>query len=173
MTEEQPTLYCTNHPTTPTSLRCNNCEKPICPRCAVLTPIGYRCRECLREQQKKFDTAEWYDYILAFISGVVISFIGSILVNFLVQFLGFWIILVFIAIGTFSGLVITEAIRYVTRRRRSNRLFQIAAASVIVGCLPILFYNLAFFNLWSLIWTGAYAFTAASAVYARLRGLRM
>jgi hypothetical protein len=173
MTDQSPTLYCANHPNTPTSLRCNNCEKPICPRCAVLTPTGYRCRECLREQQKKFDTAEWYDYILAFIAGMVVSFLGSLLVNFLIRFLGFWIILVFLAIGTSAGFIIAEVIRYVTRRRRSKRLFQLAAASVIVGFLPLFLINLISLNFWGVLWISAYAFTAASTVYGRLRGLKL
>jgi hypothetical protein len=67
MIEKTEELYCANHPQTPTSLRCNRCEKPICPKCAVKTPIGYRCKECVRGQQKIFDTAQWYDYPLAFL----------------------------------------------------------------------------------------------------------
>ncbi|MEN6392186.1 MAG: B-box zinc finger protein, partial [Anaerolineaceae bacterium] len=35
MTDNPPTLYCTNHPQTETSLRCNRCDKPICTKCAV------------------------------------------------------------------------------------------------------------------------------------------
>src|SRR3972149_4976134 len=50
-------LTCANHPTRETSLRCKRCNKPICASCAVLTPVGYRCRECVREQQAIFDTA--------------------------------------------------------------------------------------------------------------------
>jgi hypothetical protein len=37
---------CTYHPDIRTRLRCSKCETPICPRCAVDTPVGYRCPEC-------------------------------------------------------------------------------------------------------------------------------
>ena len=43
---EQGTLYCANHPTVPTVLRCARCEKPICARCRISTPVGYRCVQC-------------------------------------------------------------------------------------------------------------------------------
>ncbi|HET7079985.1 MAG TPA: hypothetical protein VFM49_21325 [Chloroflexia bacterium] len=43
---ESGTLYCANHPTVPTVLRCARCEKPICSRCRVHTPVGYRCLQC-------------------------------------------------------------------------------------------------------------------------------
>ena len=47
-------LYCVNHPNTETYLRCNKCGKPICPRCSVRTPVGYRCRDCVNVQQRAF-----------------------------------------------------------------------------------------------------------------------
>jgi len=37
---------CTYHPNVRTRLRCSKCGTPICPRCAVETPVGYRCPEC-------------------------------------------------------------------------------------------------------------------------------
>ena len=45
-------MYCYNHPQRETVLRCNRCERPMCTSCAVLTPTGYRCKECVRGQQK-------------------------------------------------------------------------------------------------------------------------
>jgi hypothetical protein len=63
------TLFCYIHPTRETALRCNNCERPICASCAVRTPTGYRCKECVRERRKSFETSEWYDYI---VGGVVV-----------------------------------------------------------------------------------------------------
>ncbi len=112
MTETPTTFYCVNHPSTETSLRCNNCEDPICPKCAVLTPTGYRCRKCVRSQQKKFDTSEWYDYPLAFIISTMIAFLGSLIVPFVNFFILF--------IAPIVGIAIAEAIRFVTRKRRSN-----------------------------------------------------
>ena len=76
MSDTPPTLYCANHPTVETTLRCNRCEKPICTKCAVLTPTGYRCKECVRGQQKLFETAQWYDYVIVFIVVGVLSFLG-------------------------------------------------------------------------------------------------
>jgi len=48
-------MYCYVHPDRETLLRCNRCERPICQSCAVLTPTGYRCKECVRGQQKIFE----------------------------------------------------------------------------------------------------------------------
>jgi hypothetical protein len=37
---------CPRHPKTMTRLRCSRCGTPICPQCAVRTPVGLRCPEC-------------------------------------------------------------------------------------------------------------------------------
>jgi len=37
---------CTYHPNVRTRLRCSKCGTPICPRCAVDTPVGFRCPTC-------------------------------------------------------------------------------------------------------------------------------
>ncbi len=37
---------CSYHPNVLTGLRCNRCGKPICPQCAVRTPVGMRCPDC-------------------------------------------------------------------------------------------------------------------------------
>lgn len=173
MTDSPPTLYCYNHPNNETSLRCNNCERPICVQCAVLTPTGYRCKECIRSQQRKFETAEWYDYIVAFFAGSLIAFFGSLLVQFLIGLSWFLFLIIYITVGAFVGVVIAEMIRYLTRRRRSRRLFQFAAASVVVGFLPLLVINLMMLNFWNILWLGIMAFSTASGVYARLRGLKL
>jgi len=172
MSDTIPTIYCANHPDVETSLRCNSCDKPICPRCAVLTPTGYRCKECVRGQQKKFDTAEWYDYPLAFTIALVLSFLGSLLV----VMIGFFTIFV----APIAGVVIAEAVRRVTRRRRSRQLFLITTAGAVLGCLPLLisallpaFMGAGLGNLFGVIWQGLYTFTVPSSVYYRLAGIQI
>jgi len=167
MTEETPVLYCANHPDIATNLRCNRCEKPICPKCAVLTPTGYRCKECVRGQQKQFETAQWFDYIIAVLVAGGLAFAGSLLV----RFLGFFTIFLapVLAIG------IAEAVRYSVGRRRSKRLFQLATAAAVLGCLPLLLQSLlglffGGFNL-SILWLGLYAVTLGSTIYYRLLGI--
>jgi hypothetical protein len=39
-------VRCSYHPDVETMLRCSRCGKPICPRCAIRTPVGMRCPEC-------------------------------------------------------------------------------------------------------------------------------
>jgi hypothetical protein len=39
-------VQCSYHPDVETRLRCSRCGKPICPRCAVRTPVGLRCPDC-------------------------------------------------------------------------------------------------------------------------------
>ncbi len=176
MTDQPETLYCANHPKTETSLRCNRCNKPICSKCAVLTPIGYRCRECVRGQQKSFETAEWIDYPLGFIVAGILSFAGSLIAASLSFFIIF--------LAPIAGTIIAEAARFVTRRRRAKRLYIIIAAGALVGSLPPLLSNLIVIFLFlpsagigglgfllPLLWQGAYAFIVTSTVYYRLGGM--
>ncbi len=171
MSVEQPKLYCANHPQTETTLRCNRCEKPICPKCAVLTPTGYRCKECVRGQQKTFDTALWYDYLLAVGIGGFLSFLGSQFV----PAMGFFTIFV----APIAGVIIAELIRFIVRRRRSKRLYLATAIAVAVGSLPFLALMLinlmagfrGFGGLLPLLWQGLYSFTVTSTVYYRISGI--
>ncbi len=39
-------MKCAYHPNVETNLRCGKCDKPICPKCMVPTPVGARCRDC-------------------------------------------------------------------------------------------------------------------------------
>jgi len=163
--DEIPVLHCYRHPDRETMLRCNQCDQPICPECAVLTPTGYRCKECIRGQQKIFDTAETRDVVLAGILAAVLSFIGALIASGL----GFWTIF----IAPTAGAITAEAIRKISRRRRSKTLFWVATGGAVVGALPIVIFQLITFNLYGLLWPGAYTFLVASTVYARLSGIQL
>jgi hypothetical protein len=165
MTDSAPKLYCANHPDVETSLRCNKCEKPICAKCAVLTPTGYRCKECIRGQQKIFETAEWIDYPLIFVSVTILAYLGS-----LIAFrLGFFIIL----LAPLAGGVIAEIARAITRHRRSKRLYLLAAAAAIIGCVPLGLQFILQFSLLGLIWHLAYTILMTSTLYTRLAGIKI
>jgi hypothetical protein len=174
MTTSQPTtLHCANHPNRETLLRCNHCEKPICLECAVQTPTGFRCKECIRSQQKIFVTAKTQDYFFAFFLAGILSYIGSLLVNFI----GFFSIL----LAPAAGFVIAEAVRKVTGRRRSKSLFQVAAVAAALGAvvnlLPVLFLIIlgagGLGNLLGFIWPIVYAAIVCTTVYANLSGIRI
>ncbi|MDQ2826516.1 MAG: hypothetical protein M3Y04_06120, partial [Actinomycetota bacterium] len=36
-------VMCARHPQTPSRLTCVECETPICPDCAIRTPVGFKC----------------------------------------------------------------------------------------------------------------------------------
>src|SRR6202011_5819485 len=39
---------CYRHPDRETGLRCQRCERPVCPSCIVPAPVGGQCGECVR-----------------------------------------------------------------------------------------------------------------------------
>jgi hypothetical protein len=164
--------YCANHPGMETSLRCNKCGKPICARCAVRTPTGYRCKECVRGQQKTFETAEWYDFALGFGTAGILGFLASLLASLVsrLSFIG-WILIV-IGAPT-AGMVIAEGVRLVTRKHRSRALFITVAAAVVLSALPVIIVHLLTLDIFTLIFQGIYLFIATPIIYARLSGIQL
>ena len=173
MTESPPTIYCANHPSVETTLRCNKCEKPICAKCAVLTPTGYRCKECVKEQQKIFETALWYDYPVIFIVVAILSYLGSLLGGWVSIRFGFYIIILALFLAPAVGGLIAEVARRMTGKRRSKSLFLLAAIAAIIGCLPVSLQLLQYFYLYGFIFQVMYAILMTSTLYYRLAGIRI
>lgn len=179
-------LTCYNHPTRPTLLRCNNCERPICVSCAVRTPTGYRCRECVRGQQRVFDTALWSDYVIVFFTGAILSGIASLLVLAVTSFIWF----LAIPLAPLAGVTIANIARRFVKGRHSRWLNLLFGASIIIGALPtilvlgvgggFLMFATAqsggnflsnIFALGPLLWQIVYLVMAVPAAYSQFSGL--
>ncbi len=154
-------VYCANHPTVETVLRCNRCGKPICTRCAIQTPVGYRCKQCVGRQQAVFYTGGVADY---FIGGVIALVLGG-LAGLLMSLLGAWFFA--LILGAPAGVGIAEVVRLAVRRRRSRYLWAVVGGGIAVGALLALFLGL--LNLWSLFTVGLFVVLAVGAAAARLR----
>jgi len=173
---------CANHPTVETGLRCNRCEKPICIKCAVRTPTGYRCKECVRGIQKVAENAQWYDYLIGFAVSALLSGIASLLINVITWFV--WGLIV-IAAAPAAGAAIAVGVQWVLRKRRARSLFLTCAAGVVAGALPMIIWQLinvifainygafSIYTLFGTFWQLYYVATAAPVVYGRLAGIRM
>ena len=171
MTESN-VMYCYVHPDRETSLRCKRCERPICASCAVRTPTGYLCKECVRTHQKTFDTSEWIDFVLGFIVAAFLSGVASFLVT-LIGFIGFFsFIILFIGVPA-AAAAITEAVRYATRKHRSRPLFITVAVGIVVGALPLLITQLVIMNVFGIIFQVVYLFITVPFVYTRLAGIQL
>jgi hypothetical protein len=165
--------YCYAHPGRESTLRCKRCERYICPSCAVGSPTGYMCKDCVSQHKKIFDTAFWYDYLTG--SGVtfILSFIASGLLAFVSSFIGFYMIFVSFAVAGGAGVFISNIALRVTGKRRSRWLFIACAAGIAFGAIPIGLFMLFTGNMYSLIMLGIYAVVATSTVYARLAGIQL
>jgi hypothetical protein len=169
---ESTTLYCYVHPNRETSLRCNNCNRPICASCAVRTPTGYRCRECVRERQKTFETSEWYDYVSGFIVAALLSGVAAFLVT-LIGGIGFFGWFLIAAGAPTAAVAIAEGVRAVTKRRRSRQLFITVAVGVVLGALPVILFQAFTQNFFGIVFQIIYLIIATPVVYTRLSGIQL
>ncbi len=167
------TLYCYLHPQRETTLRCNNCERPICASCAVRTPTGYRCRECVRSQQKIFNTALWYDYLTGPLITLIGSAMASVLVSVITMFTGFFIFFIAAAVAGGAGVTLANLALKAINKRRSRSLFVSCAAGVVLGAVPVALFLLFSGNIFGLIAQAIYLVIATPTVYSRLAGIQL
>jgi len=166
------TLYCTYHPNVETLLRCNRCGKPICTRCAIRTPVGYRCKECVRGQQAVFYSATTADYLVA--AGVTLAltlpagFVVPLLFGLLP--LGYWGALIMFFVAPAVAGAMAEVVRRSVGRRRGRYLRYVVPGVGIAGS------GVGFLILWLFVGLagGALSFLVyivmlAATLYARLR----
>jgi len=124
----QPTLYCANHPTVETLLRCNKCNKPICTRCGVRTPVGIRCRECAQLRRPPSYVLGPGHYLLAGLVGLPASLVAGLIMQQVGIFFAFFL---GAAVGGFIG----EIVYRITGGKRGTALAAVTCACIVAGAL--------------------------------------
>lgn len=152
--------YCAAHPQRDTELRCNRCERYMCIECAVRTPVGYTCRECVRGHENKFYQGTMIDYALV----AAVSAIGGALTVFLISLTGGFLLLGFIIAPAIGGATAQFALQ-ITGRRRGRQSGFVSAGALVLGGLAAGFFLTGAVGIFSLIFLGL----AASACFARFK----
>jgi len=129
---------CYIHPNVETNLRCNKCGQYICARCAVRTPVGYRCKQCINQQQTVFFTGVPTDYVIASVLSIVLG--GAL--GFLLGRSLFFALIFSAPAGGLIGSIVYRA----TGKRRVRNMAYVVAAGVVIG--TIVAYVPMLINVW-------------------------
>lgn len=124
---EDEKTYCTVHPDRETGLRCNKCERYMCAQCAVHTPVGYRCRECVRQVDNKFFSGTATDTL---VTVGICAALGVVAGG-----IALWanVLLLSLILGLPVGAGIAELALRATKRRRSRYSAEVATAALLAG----------------------------------------
>jgi hypothetical protein len=100
----------------------------MCSKCAVLTEVGYKCRQCIYNQQSAFFKATERDHLLAAAVAVGLGLVGGLIVprTFVIGAL---------FLGPAMGALIGWAMLRVGQNRRGRHFPLIAAAAIAITAL--------------------------------------
>jgi len=166
----QQVLFCANHPETETTLRCNRCGKPVCVKCVELTDVGYRCKDCIRQQQNTFFNAETKDYFILAVVSFVLAAIAAPIIGYVISIFGFFGWILAFLLGPTVGGTAATIIRRSIGRRRGRYMGVIAIIAILLGTLLGVLIGAAVLGFFpNLLALGIFAFLALSTIYATLR----
>ena len=118
-------MYCPRHPKEQTYLRCGKCERPICAKCRVSTPVGFRCIECANLQVLPTYAVDSSVYVRSAIAGLIVASVVGVLMGFFPDF-EFWTALI-------MGLAVPEAVATGANQKRGPGLQMVGIACIFAG----------------------------------------
>ncbi len=120
-------LFCYRHPDRETWVRCGRCDRPICPRCAMQGPVGFRCRDC---GKPAFDPLTSFTPTQV-IGGLAVALGAGILVALLAPRIGFFSII----ISYFAGGLIVQGVTRVTGYKQGPAMQGVVFGGIVLGAL--------------------------------------
>ena len=118
-------LYCYRHPKSETYVRCGRCDQPICPKCAVQGPVGFRCRQCGLAKSATLASFSPQQLVL----GTGVAFGGGAILGYLGGQLGFYSIFIAFLAGGF----IAEAMVRMTGLKRGPVMAGMLYGGMLAG----------------------------------------
>ena len=118
-------MYCANHPKVETYLRCGKCNKPICAKCRVSTPVGFRCYDCANISVLPTYAVSPTYYVRSVLAGLAAATVTGAFMAFFPDF-EFWGALL-------MGIAVPEGIAYVSNQKRGPGLQAVGMIAVVYG----------------------------------------
>jgi len=101
----------------------------------VQTPVGYRCKECVYQQQTVYFNAKGYDNFVALSLGLVVALLLTPLVGVLSDLFYFGAFYLAFFAGPVAGSLLAQLTRLAVGRRRGRHLRYYALAGLLCGVL--------------------------------------
>jgi hypothetical protein len=125
---EHDALVCHRHPARETRVRCGRCDLPICQRCAMQGPVGWRCIDCGRAPRDPLTSFAPSELAI----GLAVAFGAGTIAGLVGLRLGF---LLSICIGPFVGGLIGEAVMRATGYKRGRGVRALVLGGIVGGLL--------------------------------------
>jgi hypothetical protein len=144
-------MRCAYHPDVETNLRCGKCDKPICPKCMVQTPVGARCPDCAKLYKLPTYHVSTKYYLIAAGTALGIA-IACGLVWGVIE----WKVTIFslnLILAPAAGYAIGEVVSLSVNRKRGTGLAIIGGIAVAIsyvitflfpGVLPVGFFRVVY-----------------------------
>jgi hypothetical protein len=120
-------LHCYRHPDRETWVRCGRCDRPICTKCAMQGPVGFRCRDCGKPVIDPLTSMKPRQVVLGGLVSVAAATLGGVIA----MQLGFWAIFV----GFFAGGLVADVVMRVTGYKRGPVMVTILLGGIALGAL--------------------------------------
>jgi hypothetical protein len=117
---------CAFHPGVQTNVRCPECDRYICPKDMVETPVGYKCRECGIARRPKLGGIKPRQYLMGAAAGLGAGAVLAVALAF-VPFMSFWLSII-------GGIGVAEATR---RGAGGHRTWEFAAIAAVAAALGV------------------------------------
>jgi len=132
-------MNCYRHPNAETFLRCGKCDRPICPDCTRIGPVGARCPDCAAIRSSPLFQVSGDRLALGAFAGLVAATVVGYLLC-LLSGMGFFLLWG----GLLGGYAIGEAVLRALNRKRGAKVEIVAGVSAALGLVLawLLWYQL-------------------------------
>jgi ABC-type enterobactin transport system permease subunit len=120
-----PTCY--RHPDRETYIRCGRCDQPICTACAMLGPVGMRCKTCGKPAH---DPLTSFTPVQA-TTGSLVAIVGGTIAAFIAARIGLFSIIV----SYFAGAIVAEAVVRVVGYKHGRGMLAIVLGGILAGAV--------------------------------------
>ena len=126
---------CSFHPGVETEMRCAECERYICPKEMVSTPVGYKCPVCARPARSQYVVVKPAQFLKAVAAGAAVGVGGGIVLGMFGS--GFFSII----LGFIWGSATAEAARRASGGHREWSVGIVAVAAIALGVLAAFLFT--------------------------------